>query len=141
MQNETITIDQEDDIDTIETFGTSYLMTEWRDILKGYTDSYKNWSKKARALLTKVHNIKISIQKDMMKIGQSIYHTSKTLQNELNTIPCSVREAEDFDAFSEAIIWISNFLEVSSYVSTNVIKIMKCDIELKEYLFKTAIIH
>lgn len=119
MQNETISIDQEDDVDTIETFGTSYLMTEWRDILKGHTDSYKNWNKKGRALLTKVHNIKTSIQKDMMKIGQSIYHTSITLQNELNTIPCSVKEAEDFYAFSEAIIWISNFLEVSTYVRTH----------------------
>lgn len=118
MQNETISIDQEDDVDTLETFGTSYLMTEWREILKGHTDSYKNWNKKAKALLTKVHNMKISIQKDMMKIGQSIYHTSKTLQDELNAIPCSLREAEDFYAFSEAIIWISNFLEVSSYART-----------------------
>ena len=116
MQNEAISIDQEDDVDTIETFGTSYLMSQWREILRNHTDSYKNWNKRARALSTKVNNLKISIQKDMMKIGQSILQTSRTLQSELNSIPCSLKEAEDFNAFAEAIVWISSFLEVSAYV-------------------------
>ena len=130
MQNETINIDQEDDADTIETFGTSYLMSEWREILRGHSDTYKGWNKRARALSTKVHNLKISIQKDMMKIGQSIFHSSRTLQNELNSIPCSLSEAEDFFAFSEAIIWISNFLEVRTYS-----KVHSYKFSLKQLIF------
>lgn len=112
MQQEIVSIDQEDDNDAIETFGTSGLLEGWRNKLKGYAASYKSWQKRARSFLQKVLNLKPCLLKEMVKNVQACSQQARQLGAELSLIPCSLRQAEDFQSFLEGFSWVADLIEV-----------------------------
>jgi hypothetical protein len=114
MQEEVVNIDQEDDNDAIETFGTSGLLEGWRNRLKGYAASYKAWLKRAKSFLQKVLNLKPCLLKEMVKSIQACPHQARQLGAELSLIPCSLRQAEDFQSFLEGFSWVADLIEVST---------------------------
>ena len=106
---------QEDDSDAIEKFGTTDLLAGWRELLKKKSSDYSIWLKKSKLFQQKVFNIKQSLQKDVYKVTQSLAIQAKQLNDDLGGIPCSTREADDFIAFYEALIWVTDLLEVRTY--------------------------
>ena len=106
---------QEDDSDAIEKFGTTDLLAGWRELLKKKSSDYSIWLKKSKLFQQKVFNIKQSLQKDVYKVTQSLAIQAKQLNDDLRGIPCSTREADDFIAFYEALIWVTDLLEVRTY--------------------------
>lgn len=109
---------QDDDDDQIEKFGTSELLAEWRQTLVEHTTEYTNWIKKAKSLQLKALNMKHSLSKDQLKNTQNIATIARQLNEELSHIPCSSREADDFMAFFEALIWVTDLVQVRAPVRT-----------------------
>ena len=103
---------QEDDSDAIEKFGTTDLLAGWRELLKKKSSDYSIWLKKTKLFQQKVINMKQSLQKDVFKVTQSLGLQAKQLNDELVRIPCSTREADDFIAFYEALMWVTDLSEV-----------------------------
>lgn len=111
-QQQIVNIDQDEENDAIESFGTTSLLDEWRTKLLSYSAMYTDWSKKSKSLFTKVINMKISMQKEMIKVGHSIGNEVRQLNSELQNIPCSVQQASEFSTIFHAVIWITDLLEV-----------------------------
>ena len=116
MQQEVVSIDQEDESDAIETFGTFGLLEGWRNRLKGYATSYKSWLKRAKSFLQKVINLKVCLSKDMVKSVQGCTNQARQLLAELSQIPCSLRQAEDYQAYLEGYHWIADMIEVQTAI-------------------------
>ena len=104
--------DEDDEDDSVEKFGTSNLLAEWREKLKEYSAEYTSWMKKAKSLQLKALNMKHSLSKDMLKVSQPIAAEARQLQHDLFRIPCSSRESDDFTAFLEALLWLTDLMEV-----------------------------
>ena len=107
---------QEDDGDAIERFGTTPLLSEWRTILKGYSKEYSDWLKKSKSFQQKIINLKQSVHRDVLKISSPLGLQARQLNGQLLHIPCSTREADDFTAFFEAATWVTDLLEVRTFV-------------------------
>ena len=107
---------QDDNCDAVEKFGTGNLLIEWRGLLKDYSASYSTWLKKSKLFQQKIINIKQSLHKDLLKTIQPLANQAKHLSDDLIRIPCSAREADDFQAFFEAFTWVIDLLEVRTFI-------------------------